>query len=242
MKNVNNLTTTNQGLYEALNNVEFRLFVANQVLVFVYGVLCIFWFVYVIVDIFTQLKNKRRLVDNLLYDSYSCYVNSLFVLNESLFRNYLFLIFLIFEIIVCLSNNSNWLMFLFVNPPNINISIGYNCTLESYSYIGSFYDYRVRSILITILCFLSTCSFSMIIWLFGASLLHLSIAARNELKVKTVLKFILFGVIYNFILVVFECIPYSSVFGVIVQGVKKLMPSLSFEIYCYHSIFTVLNI
>ena len=178
----------------------------------------------------TQLRNKLRLVNNLLDVSNSYYVNSLFVLNETIFRNYLFLIFLIFEIILCSSTNSYGVLDLFGYPPNNNISIGYNCTLESDSFIGSTYDYRIGGILITIVSFLSTYSFSMMIWLFGASILYLSIAARNELKVKTVLKFILFGVIYNFILVVFECIPYSSVFGVIVHSV---MDQLSFFVVLY---------
>ena len=68
------------------------------------------------------------------------------------------------------------------------------------------------------------------IWLFGASLLHLSIAARNELKVKTVLKFILFGVVYTFIVVVFELIRYTIVFGIMVQSV---MNQLNFFVVLY---------
>ena len=80
------------------------------------------------------------------------------------------------------------------------------------------------------LSFLSTYSFSMIIWLFGASLLHLSIAARNELKVERVLKFILFGVIYNFIMVVFKCIPYTSLFGNMAHNV---MNQLNFFVVLY---------
>ena len=68
------------------------------------------------------------------------------------------------------------------------------------------------------------------IWLFGAPLLHLGIAARNELKVKGELKFILFGVIYNFIIVVFKFIPYTSVFGVIARSV---MGQLSFFVVLY---------
>ena len=68
------------------------------------------------------------------------------------------------------------------------------------------------------------------IWLFGASLLHLSIAARNELKVKSLLKFILFGIIYNFILIVFLFIPYTSVFGIIA---KNVMDQLNFFVVLY---------
>ena len=173
--------------------------------------------IYIINDIFTQLRNKRRLVNN-LYVSNS-YVNSLFVLNETIFRNYLFLIFLIFEIIFCSSTSFYSLFDLFKYPTNINISIGYNCTLESDAFIGYFHDHRIPTILVKISPILSVYSFSMMIWLFGASLLHLSIAARNELKVKTVLKFILFGVIYNFIVVEFEFIPFTSLFAYIARSV-----------------------
>ena len=121
MKNVNNLTITNHGLYNTLSNIVFD---AHEVIVFVYGVLCIFWFVYIVIDIFTQLRNKRRLINNLLYVSNSYYVNSLFVINEIIFRNYLFLVFLIFEIIFCSGLNSYWLFYLFENPTNINIRLG----------------------------------------------------------------------------------------------------------------------
>ena len=230
MKKASNLTTTNQGLFETVDNIDEILYSVHQVEVFVYGVLCIFWFVYIINDLFTQLRNKRKLVNNLLYVSNSYYVNSLFVLNETIFRNYLFLIFLIFEIIMCSSINSGCLSDLLDYPPSINISIGYNCTLESDSFIGSPYDYRIGGILITILSFLGDYSFSMMIWLFGASLLHLSIAARNELKVKRVLKFILFGIICNFIVVVFAFIPYTSVFGFIARNV---IDQLSFFVVLY---------
>ena len=140
MKNVDNLTTANQGLYETLYDIENKLFNAHQVIVFAYGVLCIFWFVYIIIDVLTQLRNKRRLVNNLLYVSNSYFVNSLFVLNETIFRNYLFSLFLIFEMILCSCINSYGVLNLFDYPPNDNISIGYNCTLESHSFIGSTYN------------------------------------------------------------------------------------------------------
>ena len=230
MKKVNNLTTTNHGLYKTLYDIDHIVYDTHQVIVAIYGVLCLYWFVYIIIDIITQLRNKRRLIKNLLDVSNSYYVNSLFVLNETIFRNYLFLIFLIFEIILCLSINFYSLLFLFEFPQNINISIGYNCTLESNSFIGSFYDYRIRRIMLTIPPVLSDYSLSMMIWLFGASLLHLSIAARNELKVRRVLKFILFGVIYNIIVIVFEVIPYTSLFGIIARSV---MDQLSFFVVLY---------
>ena len=198
---------------------------------------------------FTQFRNKRRLVHIMLYDSNIHYVNSLFILNETIFRDLMFLMFLIFEIIFCLSINSTWLLFLIVESPNINISIGYNCTLESDSIIGTLHDNRLPGILAFALSLLTEHSFSMMIWLFGASLLHLSIAARNQFKVKIVLKFILFGVINNIIVVIFEFIRYTSIFGIIIHSVmnqlsifvvlyiakKKFIPAMNSRIIdAYH--------
>ena len=126
--------------------------------------------------------------------------------------------------------NSSGLFYQFDYPANINISIGYNCVLESDSLIGFSYDHRIRPTLLAILSILTEYSFSMMIWLFGASLLHLSIAARNELKVKRVLKFILFGVIYNSFMPVLTSIPYTSIFGYIAKGV---MDQLNFFVVLY---------
>ena len=66
---------------------------------------------------------------------------------------------------------------------------------------------------------LGALSFSMMIWLFGVSLFHLSFAARNELRVKSVLHYILLGLVINFILIAVILIPYTSLFGTIAQSV-----------------------
>ena len=50
----------------------------------------------------------------------------------------------------------------------------------------------------------------MMIWLFGASLLHLSFAARNELRMKKVLLFTIFGVVINFVI---TALAYIAQFG-----------------------------
>ena len=58
------------------------------------------------------------------------------------------------------------------------------------------------------------------IWLFGVSLFHLSFAARNELRVKSILHYILpLGLVINLILMAFASIPYTSLFGTIAQSV-----------------------
>ena len=69
------------------------------------------------------------------------------------------------------------------------------------------------------MAFLVIYRFSMMIWLFGVSLFHLSFAARNELRVKSVLHYILLGLVINLILMVFASIPYTKLFGTIVQSV-----------------------
>ena len=60
----------------------------------------------------------------------------------------------------------------------------------------------------------------MLIWMFSASLLHLSYAARNELRVKVILRFILIGLTINLIIAVPLMIPSVSLFGTIACGLK----------------------
>ena len=54
--------------------------------------------------------------------------------------------------------------------------------------------------------------FPLIFWLFGASLLHLSFAARDELRVKKILLYIFFGVIINLLCILPIVIPSISIF------------------------------
>ena len=74
-------------------------------------------------------------------------------------------------------------------------------------------------ITLNIISILGDLSFSMMIWLFGVFLFHLSFAARNELRVKSVLHYILLGLVINLILMVFVLIPYTRLFGTIAQSV-----------------------
>ena len=70
----------------------------------------------------------------------------------------------------------------------------------------------------------------MLIWMFGASLLHLSYAARNELRVKVILRFILIGLTINLIMAVPLIIPSVSLFGTIACG---LINQISFFLVLY---------
>ena len=85
-------------------------------------------------------------------------------------------------------------------------------------------------------CILGDLSFSMMIWLFGVSLFHLSFAARNELRVKAVLHYILLGLVINLILITFASIPYTNIFGAIAQSVMDQI-SILIAIYIAKSKF-----
>ena len=70
----------------------------------------------------------------------------------------------------------------------------------------------------------------MLIWMFGASLLHLSYAARNEVRVKVILRFVLIGLIVNLIIAVPSMVPSTSLFGIIAFS---LTDQISFFLVLY---------
>ena len=108
---------------------------------------------------------------------------------------------------------------IFVNYQDTLIPIAPNCTLDTWTFIGSAYDRRFGMIVLNITYVLEGISLSMMICLFGVSLFHFSFAARNELRVKSVPCYILLGLFINPILMAFSLIPYTSIFGTIAQSV-----------------------
>ena len=138
---------------------------------------------------------------------------------ENILRNCIFLVFLCFEVFYFLTINLFGIPIIFVNYQDTLIPIAPNCTLDTWTFIGSAYDRRFCMIVLNITYVLEGISFSMMIWLFGVSLFHLSFAARNEVRVKSVLLYILLGLVINIILMAFALIPYTSIFGTITQSV-----------------------
>ena len=135
---------------------------------------------------------------------------------ETILRNSIFLVFLCFELIYCLIINIYGLMLVFNSLPDIPIPIDQNCKLISGTFLSNVYDNRLVNILSTLFGLLiRKFSFSMLIWMFGVTLLHLSYAARNELRVKTILRFILMGLVINVIRSVPLMIPSTSLFAII---------------------------
>ena len=210
-----NFSNTSNNM-DYLNSVSNYVYYMNQIFCFVYALLCIFWLVYVICDIISQVRNKRRLVTLIYLDSGHDYANRLFMQKETILRNSIFLVFLCFELSYCLVFNIWGFLLLFIPLPANPVSIDPNCELISNTFLASVYDNRFRIIMLDIFgIFTRDLSFSMLIWMFGASLLHLSYAAKNELRAKVILRFILIGLAINLIIAVPLMIPSVSLFGTI---------------------------
>ena len=214
-----------------LYSVDHNIYYMIQIFGFAYALFCIFWFVYVICDIISQVRNRRRLVTLIYLDSSYDYTNRLFMQKEAILRNSIFIVFLCFELSYCLVINIVGFFLLFESLRTIPAPIGSNCELISGTFLAGAYDHRFGVILLRLFgLFFRDLSFSMLIWMFGASLLHLSYAARNELRVKVILRFILIGLIINLIMAVPLMIPSVSLFGKIVHS---LINQISFFFILY---------
>ena len=226
-QNFSNSSNNIDYLYSVSNDVYYM----NQMFGFVYTLLCIFWLIYVICNIISQVRNRRRIVTLIYLDSGHDYANRLFMEKETILRNSIFLVFLCFELSYCLVFNIFGFLWLFYPLPAISVSIDPNCELISGTFLASVYDDRFGMILLTLFGLLiKEISFSMLIWMFGASLLHLSYAARNELRVKVILRFILIGLTINLIIAVPLMIPSVSLFGKIAYS---LINQISFFLVLY---------
>lgn len=219
--------STDSGSWERYNT---RVYIVEQVLGFIYLILCIYWLIYVIFDILSLLKNKRRLVAIMQYGNNSIYRNKLYLIKENVSRNGVFLMFLIFELIYCSGINAYGFVSLSVNNKKRNVSIGSNCSIESNTFIGMSYDFRSISILLHVISLFANYSFSMMIWLLGASFLHLTFAARNDLRIKFVFHFILLGMILYCVLEISTFISKISLFCKIIHDI---LDQVSFFLVIY---------
>ena len=219
--NSSNLSSTSD-IFENAGFVDFidnKSYIVVQAVGFIYTLVCVFWLVYVIYTLIALIRNRKSLINLSYLNTEHDYKIRIFMHRESILRNSIFLVFLFFELAYCLIINIFGISFAFFNFQNIPIPIGPNCTLNTRTFLGLAYDNRFGIIIIHISSILGDVSFSMMIWLFGVSLFHLSSAARNELKVKSVLHYILLGLVINLILMVFLLIPYTSLFGTIALSV-----------------------
>ena len=183
----NNLTSSSHDWERMTNHIMFYI---NQGLGLIFTILCLFWLVYVIIDLIRRIRIEQRLLTIIRFGTSYDYTNVFFIQRESIFRNVIFLIFLIFEMMYCLSIHT----LSFVNFKNIienGVFDDINCSLHSNPIIWASYDSKFSYFVGVVL--MDDFSFSMMIWLFGSSLLHLSFSTRNQLKVKKVICFICMG-------------------------------------------------
>ena len=220
----NNSTSSSHDWERMINRIVISI---NQGLGLIFTTICLFWLVYVIIDLIRRMKIKQRLLTIIQFGTNYDYTNVLFIQRESIFRNVIFLIFLVFEMMYCLSMNI--LSFAnFKNSIKNGTFDGINCSLHSNPIIWTSYDSKFSYSVGVVL--MDDFSFSMMIWLFGSSLLHLSFAARNQLKVKKVICFICMGLVINLLFVIPIAIPYISIFGKFLQS---LMNQINFFVVIY---------
>ena len=230
--NSSNSSSTSD-IFENVGFIEFignKSYIVVQAVGFIYTLVCVFWLVYVIYTLIALIRNRKSLINLSYLNTEHDYKIRIFMHRESILRNSIFLVFLFFELAYSLIINIYGIPLAFFNFQNIPIPIGPNCTLETWTFLGLGYDNRFGIIIINMSSILGDLSFSMMIWLFGVSLFHLSFAARNELRVKSVLHYILLGLVINLILMAFVLIPYTKLFGTIARSVMDQI-SILFAIY-----------
>ena len=84
-------------------SVNFYICYVGQFLGFLYTLISSFWVLYVIGDLLSQIRNRRRLITLTSLESDHDYKNRLFLQREAILRNSIFLAFLFFELIFSLS-------------------------------------------------------------------------------------------------------------------------------------------
>ena len=219
--NSSNLSSTSE-IFEYvgfLNSVGNKSYIVVQMFGFMYTLVCVFWLVYVIYELIALIRNRKSLINLSYLNTEHDYKIRIFMHRESILRNSIFLVFLCFEVTYSLTINIFGITYTLLSYQDSSIPIAPNCTLDTGTFLALAYNNRFGIILLNMSPILGDLSFSMMIWLFGVSLFHLSFAARNELRVKAVLHYILLGLFINLILMAFVLIPYTRLFGAIAHSV-----------------------
>ena len=214
----NHSTTEKDTIPDLLISADEIVYQVGQLFAFIYTLVGVYWLVYVIC-LFLQLRSKKKSMNSPNHSIDNDYLHRIFTLREMTVRNCIFLVFICCELIYSLTINIYGIVYIFMKSQNASISIGYNCTIDIETVIGAGYSTNLGIILLNICANIDSLTFSMMIWLFGVSLFHLSIAAKNKLRVKAIILYILLGFIIYLVLMIFVLIPYTSLFGSIAQSV-----------------------
>ena len=208
------------------------LYYPVQGLEVVYTVCCLLSLLYVLAVLVYNLRNKIMLRKTVVYDDYLVQ-DKFFKVDESLTRFFIFLLFVIFELLFSLSANAYGLLYILF--PSISID---NICIENSNVVNSeVYVNRLAMLFLNFLFCLESFSYSMMIWLFGVSLLHLSYASVNVLKFKQVYQFLFIGTVFNFISLVFLVVPYTSILGKIFQTLLNIVSVIIVLLIAWYKYF-----
>ena len=213
---------------------EFTSYVFNLVklLSILYSITCAFWLFYVVSDILSQLRYKRSLLKRSHTSDPDLIRNNLFQCRERLVRNSLFFIFLVFEMCFSLLGNLVGIFSLIPSFSYPQYPQDYNCTRILHIHKAHQTGFSSISTFLGIVAHLERFSFSMMIWLFGASLMHLSFAARNKLNVSALMQFILGGILLNLFVFNIMFFVYPNLYAKIAQS---LMDQINLIVVLYIS-------
>ena len=177
-----------------LEEVRNALYYPVEILGLLYTFSCIFFLLYIIRDTTLQLK-KKQIISRTANDQH------IYLVNEQLIRNVINLIFLFFETTFSI------------------FGILYGIYILSLSLLSDYghFDRKTGYTLFTTYSILISFSFYMMLCLFGVSILHLSYAARNELNVRNLIKFILIGFFVNLVIIITKYISRGSIFVKLIQ-------------------------
>ena len=207
------------------------LYYPDQAIVLLYVLSSCIWLFYVIRKIHSHLKEKRLLEakrsSGILLNPIELEYKISSVKSE-LLRFWIFFIFVFVEILFGLDLNIYGPFAGHISHGSINL--GYNCTLQANTYLARQYVLEPSFFLTNLLVVLSQFAYSLMIWLFGISLLNLSHAALERIHVKKIIKYILIVFFINLIIAVGAIIPYTSLVFVLIQSI---MDQIIFFILLY---------
>ena len=145
---------------------------------------------------------------------------AIFLKNEFRSRNILFLLFHLFQ---CLFFFCYTAIGFCPVLESQSVPISRECALHPRTFLASLYSKDENVICHKILLRLQYFSFSMLIWSFGAILLHFSYAAMNRVHSKALFPYFIAGSLINIPLFVCFFFPYTSIFAIILQVFLNLV-------------------
>ena len=219
-KNLSNESSDNINILISNKITDYLLYL-TEASTFIYTFTSIFCLIFVCCQIDRLRKRKKSALKTRNQDKYEM-EHTIFILNEEIVRYSIFLIFILFELWFSVAMNIYGVFDENIGQSPRSETIGRNCTLLPDTFLSSLYDSREKSIILTINMYFEDLSYSMMVWMFGVSLLHLSYAAGNEIKVKIIRQLILSGLVFRAIIVAFKVIPYTGLFGEILQNLADL--------------------